>query len=448
MVHKRMAARHVEPGVLGQSLHFEFSGNDAPNRFLKSSMSEKLSSWNPRILEDRGIPSDGLINLYKRWGEGGWGILLTGNVMLDYENLEGPGNAIIPSGSPFSGDRFQAFKALAYEAKKHGSLIFAQLCHPGRQAPDNVQKYPISASDVQLEGRTLGSLFGKPRAMVKEDFAEVIEGFAHAAEYCYRAGFDGIELNAAHGYLLTQFLSPSTNLRTDQYGGSIENRSRIIMEITDAIHARVPKTFSLAIKVNSVEFQDGGFTTEDSKIFCTQLERAGFDWVELSGGTYQAPALSHVRETTKKREAYFLEFAEMIIPELKKTKVYVTGGLSTVNAMVNAVKSVHGVGLARPSIHELDFPRKVFEEKVRSVPELMLDEQDFPTSSIAAGIQMRLVGNDKQPLDLSQKRHVEVFDSTLKRFFAEMAQNENGEKYGFPDIVNFPLNSYGTPYSE
>ncbi|KAJ5626479.1 NADH:flavin oxidoreductase/NADH oxidase [Penicillium herquei] len=448
MVPKRIPAQHVEPGALGQLLQFTFSGKNAPNRFLKSSMSEKLSSWKPEVLEERGVPSTGLINLYRRWGEGGWGILITGNVMLDYENLEGPGNAIIPSGSPFSGDRFQTFKTLAHEAKKHGSLIFAQLCHPGRQTPDNVQQHPISASDVQLEGRTLGSLFAKPRAMVKEDFDQVIEGFAHAAEYCYRAGFDGIELNAAHGYLLTQFLSPTTNLRTDQYGGSIENRSRIIMEITDAIRARVPKTFSLGIKVNSVELQDGGFTTEDAKIFCTQLEKAGFDWVELSGGTYQAPALSHVRESTKKREAYFLEFAEMIIPELKKTKVYVTGGLRTVNAMVNAVKSVHGVGLARPSIHELDFPRKVFEEKIRSVPELMLDEQDFPTSSIAAGIQMRLVGNDKQPLDLSQKKHMQVFHSTLQRFFGEMAQNADDFKYGFPDIIDFALNPYGTPYLE
>lgn len=182
-------------------------------------------------------------------------------------------------------------------------------------------------------------------------------------------------------------MSPTTNLRTDQYGGSIENRSRIIFEITDRIRARVPETFSLGIKVNSVEFQDGGFTTEDAKIFCTKLEKAGFDWVELSGGTYQAPALSHVRESTKKRESYFLDFAEMIIPELKTTKVYVTGGLRTAKAMVNALDSVHGVGLARPSIHEVDFPRKVLEGKVKSVPQVLIDEQDFPTASIAAGIQ-------------------------------------------------------------
>ncbi|CAG8395795.1 unnamed protein product [Penicillium salamii] len=442
----RVPCEEVDSSPLGKPLLFEFSGRAAPNRFLKSSMSEKFSSWNPLVIEDRGVPSSGLINLYKRWGEGGWGILLTGNIMLDYDHLEGPGNAIIPRGSAFSGDRFDAFKALAESAKKGGSLIIAQLSHPGRQTPDNIQQHPISASDVQLEGRTLGSTFAKPRAMFKKDFDDVIEGYAHAAEYCHKAGFDGIELNAAHGYLLTQFLSPSTNLRKDQYGGSIENRSRIILEITDAIRARVPNTFSLGIKVNSVEFQEGGFTTDDSKIFCTHLENVGFDWIELSGGTYQAPALSHVRESTKEREAYFLEFAEMIIPELKRTKVYVTGGLRTVNAKVNAVRSVHGVGLARPSVHELDFPRKVLEGNINSVPQLLIDEQDFPTSSIAAGIQMRLVGNDKQPLDLSREDHMEIFTNTMLKFFGEMAQNADGSKFGFPDIEGFPLKPFGTSY--
>lgn len=193
----RVPAEDVDPAALGQPLEFAFSGRTAPDRFLKSSMSEKFSSWDPQVLQDRGVPSRGLINLYKRWGEGGWGIILTGNVMLDYDHLEGPGNAIIPRGSPFSGERFEAFQALAQGANKHGSLVVAQLCHPGRQAPSNVQQRPISASDVQLEGRTLGSLFEKPRAMVQKDFEEVIEGFAHAAEYCYKAGFDGIELNAA-----------------------------------------------------------------------------------------------------------------------------------------------------------------------------------------------------------------------------------------------------------
>lgn len=178
-------------------------------------------------------------------------------------------------------------------------------------------------------------------------------------------------------------MSPTTNKRTDQYGGSIENRGRLIFEITDTIRARVPTTFSLGIKVNSVEFQDGGFTTEDAKIFCTQLEQRGFDYVELSGGTYQAPAISHVRDSTKKREAYFLDFAEMIIPELKKTKVYVTGGLRTVNAL----ESVHGVGLARPAAHEIDFPRRVLEGKLNSSIQLLFDDQDFPTTSAAAGAQ-------------------------------------------------------------
>lgn len=197
MAPTRIPAEDVDPTPLGQPLVFEFSGKTAPNRFLKGSLLERLSSWDPQNFEKRGVPSKELINLYKRWGEGGFGLLLTSNVMIEYDHLETAGNAIIPRGSPFSGERFEAFKALADGAKKHGSLIMAQVSHPGRQVAEAVQKNPISASDVQLDGQVLSSTFAKPRAMEKKDFDDVIEGFAHAAEYCYKAGFDGIELHAA-----------------------------------------------------------------------------------------------------------------------------------------------------------------------------------------------------------------------------------------------------------
>lgn len=188
---------------------------------------------------------------------------------------------------------------------------------------------------------------------------------------------------------MAQFLSLTTNKRTDQYGGSVENRARIIVEIVQAIRARIPNEagFSLGIKVNSVEFQDGGFSPEECRDLCVQLEKNGFDYVELSGGTYQALAFLHKRDSSKKREGFFLEFAEMIIPQLKKTKAYVTGGLRTVDAMVKALDSVHGVGLGRPATHEFDFPKKVLEGKVPSAIETLLDERDFGSSNVAAGTQ-------------------------------------------------------------
>lgn len=160
------------------------------------------------------------------------------------------------------------------------------------------------------------------------------------------------------------------------------------MEIADAIKARVPhKGFSLGIKLNSVEFQKGGFSPEDCATLCEELEKHGFDHVELSGGTYENLAFSHKRESSKKREAFFLEFADMIVPRLRKTKAYVVGGLRTVAAMVAALDTVHGVSLARPVTHEFDLPNKILEGKAKSAIQYQLDEQDFGITSVAAGTQ-------------------------------------------------------------
>lgn len=193
----RFPANKVDPSPLGQPLKLEFSGKTAKNRFMKAAMTERLSSWDPKNFERRGVPSKELINVYRRWGEGGFGVILSGNVMIDYDQLEAAGNPIIPHDAPFSGERFDAFSKMAAEAKKHGSLFMGQISHPGRQVSQDINPHPISASDVQLEADVMGMKFAKPRAMEKKDFDAVIGGFAHAAEYCHKAGFDGIELHGA-----------------------------------------------------------------------------------------------------------------------------------------------------------------------------------------------------------------------------------------------------------
>ncbi|KPM43765.1 hypothetical protein AK830_g2792 [Neonectria ditissima] len=448
MAPRRFPTDSTDPGPLAQPLNFEFSGKTAKNRFLKAAMTERLSTWDPKILEKRGIPTPELINVYRHWGEGDYGVILTGNVMIEYDQLEASGNPIVPSDAPTSGERFEAFKELASVSKKHGSLIVAQVSHPGRQVGSHIQSSPISASDVQLEGELMGMKFEKPRAMNEGDFERVIGGFAHAAEYLYKAGFDGIQLHGAHGYLLAQFLSPTTNKRTDKYGGSIENRSRIIFEIAEAIRARVPDpAFTLGIKVNSVEFQDGGFIPEDCKILCKNLEKHKFDFVELSGGTYQSLAFSHRRESSKKREAFFLEFAEEIIPELTKTKAYVTGGLRTVGAMVEALKTVHGVGLGRPATQEFDLPAKILRGEVSSAINYLFDEQNFGVTNVAAGTQIRLVGYGKEPLDLSREDHMKAFEESMKQWRESLAHNEDNSKFGFMDVAGLQLQPYGTAYA-
>lgn len=160
-------------------------------------MAEALGSWDPKDLSARGIPTDYYINAYRRWGEGQSGIIITGNIMIDLEHINGPGDVIIPRDSKFEGERFEAFKSLAEAAKRHGSLLLAQVSHPGRQSPSQIQKHPISASDVQLEGKTLGMTFEKPREASLEDIRQIVGDFAYAAEFLHKAGFDGIELHGA-----------------------------------------------------------------------------------------------------------------------------------------------------------------------------------------------------------------------------------------------------------
>ncbi|KAF5495078.1 NADH-dependent flavin oxidoreductase nadA [Colletotrichum siamense] len=444
----RYPAEAVDPAPLAAPLPLPFSGKTAPNRFLKGAMTERLSTWDPAVPANRGVPTPELVNVYRRWGEGGSGLILTGNFMLDYDQLEAAGNPIIPRSAPFSGERFDGFRRVAEAAKKHGSLVHAQLSHPGRQVASNINPHPISASDVQLEGEMNGLTFGKPRAMGPEDFEKVIGGFAHAAEYCHKAGYDGVQLHGAHGYLLAQFLSPTTNKRTDKYGGSLANRARIILEIAAAIRARVTDPgFSIGIKVNSVEFQEGGFSTEDCSELCAVLEEHKFDFVELSGGTYQSLAFEHKRESTKKREAFFLDFAEQIVGKLNKTRVYVTGGLRTVAAMVKALETVDGVGLARPVCNEFDLPKKIIEGRAGSSVLTLLGEDDFMLTNILAGTQIRLVGKDKEPLDVSQEKYKEVFEKSLQKWAQGMAENSDGSKYGYIDIEGTTLQPFGTPYA-
>jgi 2,4-dienoyl-CoA reductase-like NADH-dependent reductase (Old Yellow Enzyme family) len=153
MAPERYQPDNDDASLLGKPLKFEFSGRIAKNRFLKAAMTERTSSWDPKDFKACGIPSKNLINVYKRWGEGGFGQILTGNIMIEYDQLEAMGNPIIPRDAEFSGHRFEAFKELAAQAKAHGSLVVGQVSHPGRQVESRIQKNPISASDVQLQGK-------------------------------------------------------------------------------------------------------------------------------------------------------------------------------------------------------------------------------------------------------------------------------------------------------
>lgn len=299
------AGQSVDASPLSRALKFPFSGRTAPNRFLKGAMSERMSSWSEEDLSARGIPSQELVETYSTWGQGQIGLILTGNVMVHPQQLETEGNLIIPADAPYHGKRFEQFQKLATGATAKGSLIVAQVSHPGRQTPYHLQPHPISASEIQLAGEVLGNKYGVPRAANDDDIRNVIEGFVHAAEFLEKAGYDGIQLHAAHGYLLSQFLSETTNKRTDKYGGSLANRMRLILEIREEIAKRVRPDFIIGVKVNSVEFQPSGFQPEEARELCRALESHSFDFVELSGGTYENWKMNDEakRDSTKLREA-------------------------------------------------------------------------------------------------------------------------------------------------
>ncbi|KPI37029.1 NADH oxidase [Cyphellophora attinorum] len=444
----RVDSPKVDASPLGKPLHFEFSGKTAQNRLLKAAMTERLSSWDPKNFSARGVPSKELLNVYKRWGEGGYGQILTGNLMIAYDHLEAAGNPIIAPDNGFEGERFEAFKQLATFAKAHGSLIVGQVSHPGRQVADTIQKHPVSASDVQLEGEVIGMTFAKPRAATQDDIDDIVRRFTHAAEYLHKAGYDGIQLHGAHGYLLAQFLSPTTNLRTDKYGGSLENRARIIIEIAQSIRSRVPASsgFMLGIKINSVEFQKGGFSDDEAKELCQLLEKNEFDYVELSGGTYQSLAFAHKRDSTRKREAFFLDFAERIVKGLNgKTKTYITGGFKSTEAMVAALDTVDGVGMARAACQEPRIAKDLVDGKVSSVIDQKVDQDNFGLTNVIAGSQIRQVGRDKEPIDMSVKENVDAFMKDMGQWGQKMAEDAGKlNVYGYVDIESVKADAYGT----
>lgn len=439
----RYSTEKVDASPLGQPLHFEFANRDAPNRFLKGAMTERISSWDPVNLEARGVPSKNLHNVYKRWGEGGIGHILTGNIMFEYDHLEAPGNPIIPVGAPFSGERFDSFAEMARQGKAHGNLMVGQVSHPGRQVEARIQQHPISASDVHLDKEVMGLKFAKPRAATEADIARIVDGFAHAAAYLEKAGYDGIQLHGAHGYLLAQFLSQTTNNRTDAYGGSLENRARLIVEIAQEVRRRTSPSFILGIKMNSVEFQDKGFQPEEAKQLGAILEANKFDFIELSGGTYEQLAFGHKRESSKAREAFFLDFAEQITPALSKTKVYVTGGFKTAGAMVEALKSVDGVGLARPVCQEPRLCADILSGRVSGAIQMLMDDNDFGITNVAAGTQIRQMGKDQEPIDLSKEENMEAFKKDMGTWFQGMSADTKMEKYGYIDLETAQATPYG-----
>ncbi|KAH9472225.1 hypothetical protein Pst134EA_002849 [Puccinia striiformis f. sp. tritici] len=379
-------------------------------------MTEHLCTFDQEDLDARGKPTDGFVELYRVWGLGKIGIIILGNIPIHREYLQGKGNAIIDKDS--SWDPVEAFKPVINAAKAHGSLVMGQLTHGGRQTPIDINPNPVSASETQTPA-CFGMTFGNARALSLDEIHDVIDRFAYGAEVLYKAGADGAQLHGAHGYLLSQFLSPRVNKRTDQYGGTFENRSRIVFEIIDAIKKRItdPK-FILSIKINSHDFIEGGFTKEDCQIMATRLEAEGVELIELSGGTYEMLPWDEKKESTKRREGFFLEFADDIRPHLTGASVLaVTGGFRTLEGMSSAISSdartCDMVGLGRPLVYEPHFVADLLSGKITRAKVVGFDSMMIPVAYHV----ITLIAN-KQPIpDLEDKNVAqELVDLILSNY--------------------------------
>ena len=343
--------------TLGQEITLP-NGVVIKNRLLKSAMSEALG-------DRKGAPTPELAHLYQAWADGGIGLCITGNVMVDHGAIGEPGNVVIAD------DRdLPALKAWAQAATRNATHCWVQLNHPGKQAPKGLNKETVAPSAVAFRA-DMQAFFGTPRELTDTEIKALIQRFGGAAGVVKKAGFSGVQIHGAHGYLISQFLSPHHNCRTDDWGGTPEKRRHFVMEVYRAMRKAVGKKFPIGIKLNSADFQRGGFTEAESLDTIRALAAAGIDLIEISGGTYEAPAMTGVRvektpikESTRQREAYFLEFAEKARATVK-TPLAVTGGFRSAKGMADAIRSgaVDMVGLARILAIEPDVPNRLLSGK-------------------------------------------------------------------------------------
>ncbi|SDT97255.1 2,4-dienoyl-CoA reductase [Pseudomonas pohangensis] len=353
-----------------------------PNRLGKAAMEENMS-------EPGQLPGTTLIGLYRRWARGGAGLLITGNVMVDGRAMTGPGGVVLQQGTPL-----EPFSQWAKAAQEGGAQVWMQLNHPGRQVFASMGGNCWAPSAVALDMGKHSHLFATPKAMDEDQIAELIERFATSARMAEQAGFNGVQIHAAHGYLLSQFLSPLSNQRNDRWGGSLENRARLLCEVIRAIRSRVSAGFAVAVKLNSADFQRGGFDAADALATLKLLNELPVDLLELSGGSYESPAMQGrtADGRTLAREAYFLEFASSLTQQARMP-LMTTGGIHR-RAVAEQViaEGVAMAGMATALTLEPDLPARwqAGEDTQASMPAVSWSDKTLAALATMAVIKRQL----------------------------------------------------------
>ncbi|KAH7176795.1 NADH:flavin oxidoreductase/NADH oxidase [Dactylonectria macrodidyma] len=350
-------------------------GLTLPNRFVKAAMAEKLDNGS-------NIPNDDTLRIYKEWSKGGWGLMITGNVHVDPSHLNSKGDLSIDR-TRFSDPAYREGWRKWADACTTPAVL--QINHPGRQSPRGAGTRGPFAQAVAPSGipldfgsgiaqRLLRNLvFGSPRELTTEEVEEIIERFVQAGKFAYESGFSGVEIHAAHGYLLAQFMSSRTNTRTDGYGGSPSKRVEIVAQILRRVRAATSPTFCVGLKLNSADMDHDGDTIEDFLEQLQLLVECGIDFLEISGGTYENPTMSQgvndntatKSASTVRREAFFLSFASIIREKYPSLPLVVTGGFRSLGGMEDAIKrgQCDFVGLGRPAVMTPHAPTELLKSE-------------------------------------------------------------------------------------
>ncbi|SPC67165.1 related to NADH oxidase [Ustilago sp. UG-2017b] len=455
----------AEAELIARPLEFK-GGKVAPNRLAKAPLEETLAN------AGGGPPNYAHFELYRAWARGGWGLIITGNLAIDPTHLGSPFDVVVPNGEK----QLQFFKTAMkryadactgrdqpdkVDPKKR-PLAVVQLVHAGRQSMRGsgrgITKPALAPSAVPMS--TMGGLgpisrfldhmlWGPVAAMTTEQVQQLRDRFVQAALICAEAGFDGVEIHGSHGYQIAAFLSPRTNLRTDQYGDSAENRARLLLEIVDAVRKQVKDDFIIGVKLNSSDYVQGSLTEDDALLNVKWLAEGGnADFVEISGGNYENPsfvmegfdsekeqakldklAKRTASATTKsdpkatstgantvqgagvdptakttartgRREAFFQNFARRCrssLPADSRLKIILTGGLRSRHGIASAIHPDDGAAdmacLGRPAAVFPDLPLRLTDTSIEDEsPEAGTPDYKVPAVSSLALVPTKIVG--------------------------------------------------------
>ena len=385
------------------------SGSRLRNRIAKAAMEEGMAGH-------AQLPDERLISLYGRWGAGGAGLLITGNVMVHAEALTGPGGVVLDERAPL-----EPFTRWAEAGKAGGAAMWMQISHPGRQVRAEMPGVVWAPSAVAIEAGRHSKRFGQPIAMSKRQIDAIVDRFATTAGLAEQAGFDGIEVHAAHGYLVSQFLSPLVNRRTDEWGGGLDERAGLLLSVVGAIRRVVSKSFAVAVKLNSADFQRGGFDVDDAAQVIAMLEPLGVDLVELSGGSYESPAMTGrpADGRTAAREAYFLDLATELA-ETSPLPLMLTGGITrreTAEKVLGSGVALVGMGTAIALTPDLPNRWRQGHEAIERLKPVTWSDKTLASAASMALVrhQMRRITRGRHPTGRIHPIHALVCDQRMQR---------------------------------